>query len=102
MLHMAGLSVKMGMTLMPKILRAGLLALLAGGSTVTQAQVPQGDSGAGLKSACRTDYRAHCRGNDPTPPIAAACLAQFYVNLSRNCQAALDAYNSPSSEPSDQ
>ncbi len=57
--------------------------------------------GVALKSACRTDYRAHCVGNDPAAPIAAACLAQFYVNLSKNCQAALDAYNAPpSTDPS--
>ena len=50
-----------------------------------------------LKSACRTDYRAHCVGTDPAAPIEAACLAQFYLNLSKNCQAALDAYNAPPS-----
>ncbi len=56
------------------------------------------NTGTALKSACRTDYRAHCVGNDPAAPIAAACLAQFYLNLSKNCQAALDAYNAPQSE----
>ncbi len=53
------------------------------------------NAGAALKSACRTDYRRHCVGNDPAAPIAAACLAQYYTNLSKNCQAALDAYNAP-------
>ncbi len=48
-----------------------------------------------MKASCRTDYRAHCVGSDPSAPIAAACLAQFYINLSKGCQAALDAYNAP-------
>lgn len=51
-----------------------------------------------MKAACRTDYRAHCVGSDPAAPIAAACLSQFYLNLSKSCQAALDAYNAPKSE----
>ena len=81
-----------------------ILALLVSISTpkIAVAQVNEGNSGAGLKSACRADYRAHCSGADPAPVIAAACLAQFYVNLSKNCQAALDAYNAPPGEAPDQ
>jgi hypothetical protein len=61
-----------------------------------------GSTATALKSACRTDYRAHCVGNDPAAPIAAACLAQFYLNLSKNCQAALDAYNAPQGDTEQQ
>jgi len=87
-------------TPMSKTLRVALLALVCGASGV-QAQTRDNAAGAGLKSACRADYRAHCTGNDPAPPIAAACLSQYYVNLSKNCQAALEAYNNPASERSD-
>ena len=86
---------------MPDILKAALLALLVGSSTAAQAQGSEGNAAAALKSACRVDYRAHCSGNDPTPPIAAACLAQFYVNLSTGCRTALDTYNTPASETPD-
>ena len=84
-----------------KVIQIGLLAFFIGSSTVAQAQVSEGDAAATMKSACRTDYRAHCIGSDPAPPIAAACLAQFYVNLSKNCQAALDAYNTSSNPAPD-
>lgn len=75
----------------------GLVALLAWGPVAARAQ-DAGAAATGMKAACRADYRAHCVGNDPAAPIAAACLSQFYVNLSKNCQAALDAYNTPRSE----
>lgn len=81
------------------MLWAGVSALIACNPAAAWAQGSEArNNGAALKSTCRTDYRAHCVGNDPAPPIAAACLAQFYLNLSKNCQAALDAYNAPQSE----
>ena len=77
---------------------AAIAALVACAPSAAWAQGSEtANPGVALKSACRTDYRAHCVGNDPAAPIAAACLAQFYLNLSKNCQAALDAYNAPPS-----
>ena len=77
---------------------AGISALIACAPAAAWAQGNEtANTATALKSACRTDYRAHCVGNDPAAPIAAACLAQFYLNLSKNCQAALDAYNAPPS-----
>lgn len=87
---------------MPSILKAALLIVLIGGSTAAQAQAGNGETATALKSACRTDYRAHCSGNDPAPPIAAACLGQFYLNLSKTCQTALDAYNAPADGAAEQ
>jgi hypothetical protein len=43
-----------------------------------------------LREACRIDYRAHCTGEKPALAIETACLAQYYVNLSKGCQSALD------------
>ena len=84
---------------LPGFCGVGISALVACVPAVAQAQETEKvNPGVALKSACRTDYRAHCVGNDPAAPIAAACLAQFYVNLSKNCQAALDAYNAPQSD----
>lgn len=90
--------------LRPRFLRLAALALIIGSPGVALAQSNGASSAAALsmKSSCRGDYRAHCVGSDPSAPIAAACLAQFYVNLSKGCQAALDAYNAPQSEPEEQ
>jgi hypothetical protein len=56
----------------------------------------QTDDAAGLamalKSQCKADYARRCTGNDPPAAIAAACLSQYYINLSIPCRAALDAY----------
>jgi len=89
---------------MSKILKAAFFAYVIGSSTIAQAQTNETNSAAAtaMKSSCRADYRAHCTGSDPAAPIAAACLAQFYVNLSKNCQTALDAYNRPGGEPEQQ
>ncbi len=84
------------------IFKATLLMLLVGGSTAALAQSSDGDAASALRSACRNDYRAHCVGSNPAPPIAAACLAQFYVNLSKNCQIALDAYNASTNSGTEQ
>lgn len=83
----------------PFLWRAGISVLVACGPVAAWAQGNDaGAAAAGMKAACRTDYRAHCVGNDPAAPIAAACLSQYYLNLSKNCQAALDAYNTPRTE----
>lgn len=83
---------------MSYISKIAFIALLVGPSTAASAQGAGNNPATALKSSCRTDYRAHCTGNDPAPPIAAACLAQFYVNLSKGCKEALDAYNAPPAE----
>jgi len=73
------------------------VALAAASPATALAQSAGASSAAAtsMKLSCRTDYQAHCRGSEPSAPIAAACLAQFYVNLSKSCQTALDAYNAP-------
>jgi len=80
---------------MSDIFKAAFLAFLFGSSTAAQAQGSDSNVAAALKASCRVDYRAHCNGNDPTPSVAAACLGQFYINLSTNCRTALNAYNTP-------
>ena len=88
-------------TSMPGILKAALLISLIGGSSTALAQASDGEAASALKSNCRNDYRAHCMGSNPAPPIEAACLAQFYINLSKTCQVALDAYNAPANAGSE-
>ena len=88
----------------PRVLYAVIAALVAGSPAAALAQNSDSSSTAAMsmKASCRTDYRAHCTGNDPSAPIAAACLAQFYVNLSKGCQAALNAYNAPPGQSEEQ
>ncbi len=62
-----------------------LLTLSAQGAADAAAQ------SAAMQRSCKPDYEAHCTGDDPAPAIERACLAQFYVNLSAGCRAALDA-----------
>ncbi len=76
--------------------RIGWLALLAAAvwaapGWAQQAADPDAQNAAVLRRVCKADYAAHCTGDDPAPAIEKACLAQFYVNLSQGCQAALDA-----------
>lgn len=88
----------------PRLLDAAMLALVAISPAAALAQARDAGSAAAMsmKSSCRADYRAHCIGSDPSASIAAACLSQFYVNLSKGCQTALDAYNNPQGEPEEQ
>jgi hypothetical protein len=72
-----------------------LVAGLAGSALAQTGPSPA--VSASLLQSCRIDYEAHCVGHNPAPPIAAACLSQYYVNLSTQCRQALDAYNHPDS-----
>ena len=52
-------------------------------------EVPYGPE-RGLRSSCHEDYGQFCAGSDAAPvPFQVACLRQSWVNLSRNCQSAL-------------
>ena len=72
-----------------------VLGVVASQAALAQSTAASQETGRAMMTACKTDYRAHCTGNNPSPPIAAACLSQHYISLSRGCQAALDAYNNP-------
>ncbi len=97
-------NLKVAVSMSPRILCAAIVMLVAGSSAAAFAQSSDSSSATAMsmKASCRTDYRAHCTGNDPSAPIAAACLAQFYVNLSKSCQAALNAYNAPPGQAEEQ
>lgn len=43
-----------------------------------------------FRVACAQDYRQYCTGDNPGVALEAACLRQYYVNLSLNCRTALD------------
>ena len=54
----------------------------------------------GLHS-CRPDQRRYCNDMGRTGAVGTACLHQYYVNLSHNCRAALDARHSSGDQPDD-
>jgi hypothetical protein len=59
------------------------------------------DTGSqGLQAACSTDYHRFCTGDDPGAAIVAACLSQYYMNLSEQCRGALDAQQKAQTEGS--
>ena len=72
-------------------------------SAVAQSANPENqNAGQAMTKACTAEYRTHCTGSNPSPPIAAACLSQYYVNLSKGCQVALDAYAHPGQGSNDE
>jgi len=48
-----------------------------------------------FRAACAQDYRLYCAGDNPGAALEAACLKQYYVNLSLNCRTALDDLQNP-------
>jgi hypothetical protein len=61
-----------------------LFVLMAMGAPTAIAQ-GQGGGYAQIRGACQADYTAHCTGSTVEP----ACLRQYWSNLSKKCQAAL-------------
>jgi len=62
-----------------------MLALMTIGAPSAIAQDPPPSGYAQMRGACQADYRAHCTGSTVEP----ACLRQYWANLSKKCQAAL-------------
>jgi len=48
-----------------------------------------------FRAACTQDYKLYCTGDNPGVALEAACLRQYYVNLSLNCRTALDDLQNP-------
>jgi hypothetical protein len=66
------------------------------------AQGPSEAQRAAVKSACRSDYMAHCASVTPGGKEALECLAQHMSSLSSGCQAAvkdIQASVAPKDEP---
>lgn len=80
--------------------RSGALVgcLLALGMAQAHARDPGIDPGTGALRACRRDAEKYCSGLDRMGGGERACLRQFYLNLSKPCQAALDAAARPAGE----
>jgi hypothetical protein len=57
----------------------------------TAAKKPSSAQAAAIRSACRSDYMAHCAGVPTGGAAALNCLKQNKSNLSANCQQAVNA-----------
>jgi hypothetical protein len=71
-------------------------------ATPSFAQGPSETQKAAVKSACRSDYMAHCSSVQPGGEAALQCLAKNISSLSPSCQSAVQAIEAsvaPKSEP---
>ena len=84
--------------LMPGMTAAGTLALLTAGPLA----MAQDSDVQGFRVACDQDYKRYCTGDSPGPALEAACLNQYYINLSLNCRAALDRQQNATARDEDQ
>lgn len=80
------------------ILTAAIVAV----ATPSFAQGPSEAQKEAVKSACRSDYMAHCSSVQPGGEAALQCLAKNMSSLSSGCQSAvraIEASAAPKSEP---
>ena len=79
-----------------------LAAAMVAVATASFAQGASDAQKAAVKSACRSDYMAHCSSVQPGGEAALQCLARNMSSLSPNCQSAvraIEASAAPKSEP---
>jgi hypothetical protein len=82
---------------------AALLTMaIAAIATPSYSQGPSEAQKAAVKSACRSDYMAHCSSVQPGGEAALQCLAKNMSSLSSSCQSAvraIEASVAPKNEP---
>ncbi len=91
-----------GMSRRDTVLRALLTAAIVAVATPSFAQGASEAQKAAVKSACRSDYMAHCSSVQPGGEAALQCLAKNMSSLSPSCQSAvrtIEASVAPKSEP---
>src|ERR1700761_6591831 len=82
--------------------RSLLTAAIGAVALPSFAQGPSEAQKAAVKSACRSDYMAHCSSVQPGGEAALQCLAQNMSSLSSGCQSAVRAVEAsvaPKNEP---
>lgn len=91
---------------MPKVIEcrlAALFALIATGLTVligpVAAQQPTTAQRDAVRSACRSDYEAHCASVPTGGKPALMCLQKNMASLSPDCQKAVNAIGKSSAAP---
>jgi hypothetical protein len=65
----------------------------------TSAQQPSQAQISAVRSACRSDYMAHCSSVPPGGKAALACLQKNVASLSPSCQSAVNAVSAGAAAP---
>ena len=68
-------------------------------SAETSAQQPSQGQISAVRSACRSDYMAHCASVPPGGKAALACLQKNVASLSPSCQSAVNAVSAGAAAP---
>src|ERR1700748_617283 len=81
---------------------AALCAIIAGATFATAmpafSQAPSDAQRSAIRSACRSDYMAHCSSVPPGGMASLQCLQKNMSSLSSGCQSAVRAVE-PAAEP---
>jgi cysteine rich repeat protein len=83
----------------PARLTAFAVVALLSASAETSAQQPSQAQINTVRSACRSDYMAHCASIPPGGKAALACLQKNVASLSTNCQNAVNAMGGGGTAP---
>jgi hypothetical protein len=70
---------------------AAAAAILLGSLGLAAAQMPTDAQKNAIRSACRSDFMAHCSGVQPGGQAALSCLQQNMTALSSACRSAVGA-----------
>jgi hypothetical protein len=82
----------LGRAAVQRILLAGAIAAVA---TAAFAQQPTDAQRSAIRSACRSDYMAHCASVPPGGMESLQCLRKNMSSLSSSCQRAVSAIEAP-------
>src|ERR1700750_1531669 len=77
-------------------------AMLAGAIVISAsafAQAPTDAQREAIRSACRSDYIAHCSSVPPGGLEALQCLQKHMSSLSGSCKSAVSAVEAPAAAP---
>ncbi|MCX5495910.1 cysteine rich repeat-containing protein [Kaistia dalseonensis] len=72
-----------------------LLAMILVSAGAASAQAPTAAQQSAIRSACQSDFRAHCSGVSPGGADALQCLQKNLASLSPSCQSAVSAASPP-------
>src|SRR5436305_15173114 len=79
--------------------RAAVAAVFLASVAPVLAQAPTDAQRAAIRSACRSDYIAHCASVPPGGLEALQCLQKNMSSLSGACKTAVNAVQAPATAP---
>lgn len=85
----------LGLVVARRALASGAIVI----SASAFAQAPTDAQREAIRSACRSDYIAHCSSVPPGGPESLRCLQKNMSSLSGSCKSAVNAIEAPAAEP---